>query len=211
MISNNMTYPKLQIHRESKGLIFDLDGTLADTMWMHVEAWNLSMQHYGLPADPERIYELAGIPTREIVLMYNKENGWSLDPDNFQEVKNGFYMGIKKKNGRIKAIPHVRALAESHRHKMPMSVGTGSIRSNALLALDEMEMSAWFEGMITAEDVLEPKPHPETFLKCAELLHLDPRQCQVFEDAPMGITAALSGGMRVTNIITGEMFEPQTN
>lgn len=203
-----MNQPILSIHSDVIGLIFDLDGTLADTMWMHVEAWNLSMAHYGLPSDPDRIYELAGIPTRDIVLMYNEENNWSLDPDQFQLVKNKHYMAIKANNGKIKPIANVLKVVTDNKGIMPMSVGTGSIRSNALLALEEMEMTDWFAGLVTAEDVVNPKPHPETFIRCAEMIGMAPDQCQVFEDATMGIKAALAAGMRVVNVVTGEFFIP---
>jgi beta-phosphoglucomutase-like phosphatase (HAD superfamily) len=123
-------------------------------------------------------------------------------------VKNKHYMAIKANNGKIKAIHNVLEVATQHRGVMPMSVGTGSIRSNALLALEEMNMSDWFEGLVTAEDVQRPKPHPETFIRCAEIIGVAPEHCQVFEDAAMGIKAGLAAGMKVVNIVTGELFMP---
>ena len=84
-----------------------------------------------------------------------------------------------------------------------MCVGTGSTRVNAMRALKDIGAENWFSAIITADDVDRHKPHPDTFLRCAEIMAVDPRYCHVFEDGPMGIEAAKAAGMIVTNVLEG--------
>lgn len=198
----------IEIHKNTKGLIFDLDGTLADTMPTHIESWQIAGIKYGVDITATMINELAGMPTVQVVQVFNKRYGWSIDPFEFKKEKNSQYLIAKKKAGTIQPIVHIVKIAKAHRGKMPMSVGTGSIRINAIHALSDLQISDWFEGLVSADEVENPKPHPETFLRCAEIIKLSPAECQVFEDGPMGIESALAAGMRVTNILTGELIEP---
>jgi HAD superfamily hydrolase (TIGR01509 family) len=81
-----------------------------------------------------------------------------------------------------------------------MAAGTGSPRDNALLTIKAAGLENFFPVLVTYEDVEHPKPAPDTFLKCAEALKVDPEFCQVFEDGDPGIQAALKAGMIVTDI-----------
>ncbi len=198
----------MEIHKDTKGLIFDLDGTLADTMGLHISAWIETGQHFGVNITPLMINTYAGVPTLQLVDILNHEYQWNLDAEQFEKLKDQHYYRIKEAAGKIKPITHVYNLAEEYKGKLPMVVGTGSIRSDALMALKDLKIIDWFEGLVSADDIENPKPHPETFLECAKIIGISPVDCQVFEDGPKGIEAALAAGMKVTNVVTEEIIFP---
>ncbi len=191
-----------------KGLIFDLDGTLADTMPLHIDAWFATGETYGVNITAQMVEERAGTPTIQVIQQLNELYNWDIDPSEFREKKNSVYLDLKKNNGKIQPVQRVVDIAGSFHGKLPMAIGTGSIRYNASMALKDLEIGDWFEAMYTADDVINPKPHPETFLKCAEHIKIDPKDCLVYEDGPSGITAALAAGMTVVNVDTFELYRP---
>ena len=197
----------IKIPEETEGLIFDLDGTLADTMGMHIESWILAGQSFDAEITAKMIDDYAGIPTLQLIELFNEQYGWSLDPVEFRKVKNKLYLDIKQKAGGIKPIQHMVDYAESQKDIRPMAIGTGSMRSNAIYAVDALGIADWFVTLVTADDVIHPKPHPETFIRGAEAMGLSPSVCHVFEDSNIGIKAALDGGMSCSHIVTGENFD----
>jgi len=153
------------------------------------------------------INDNAGIPTRPLIALLNKQYGWSIDPIEFEDLKDESYHRIKESNGLIQPVMPVMDLLHKHKDLLPMAVGTGSIKSDALMAIQELGIEDIIKGLVTADDVENPKPHPETFLTCANIIGIDPQYCQVYEDSPKGVEAALAGGMMVTNILTGEFHQ----
>lgn len=81
-----------------------------------------------------------------------------------------------------------------------MSVGTGGLRRLALKTLEIVGLKDYFEVLVCSEDVVNHKPHPDTFLRCAELMGAKPKDCEVFEDGILGIQAAETAGMMVTDV-----------
>ena len=79
-----------------------------------------------------------------------------------------------------------------------MAVGTGASRTSAMLQMKELEIDHLFDFIVTADDVDRHKPEPDTFLKCADLMNVEPEFCQVFEDGELGMQAAQSAGMLLT-------------
>jgi beta-phosphoglucomutase family hydrolase len=183
-----------------QGLIFDLDGTLADTMPIHIQAWKAAGKLYGLSIDEELIMSMAGMPTVSVVPVLNKKLGWDLDPVEFRFHKNEAYYRIKDEIGKVKPIVPIVEIAKAHYQRLPMAVGTGSSYKNAIISLDDLGITHWFKGVVGADNIQNPKPAPDTFLKCAEIIDIDPRECLVFEDGPMGIEAAKAAGMEVIDV-----------
>ena len=81
---------------------------------------------------------------------------------------------------------------------MPMAVGTGGYKRLAWKTMNILGLDKYFDILVSAEDIQRPKPFPDTFLKCAELMRVEPGGCEVFEDALLGIQAAKSAGMMAT-------------
>ncbi|NJK93613.1 MAG: HAD-IA family hydrolase [Bacteroidales bacterium] len=92
------------------------------------------------------------------------------------------------------------ALVLKYHKKLPMSIGTGGSRKSVELMLDWLGIASYFDYIVTANDVEKHKPEPDTFLECARLMNIEPRYCQVFEDGDMGIMAAHTAGMIVTDV-----------
>lgn len=191
-----------------KGLIFDLDGTLADTMPIHLKAWKQTGDVYQVTITDKMINDRAGTPTIQVIEELSNLHGWQIDPYHFRLKKNEIYLDVKKKNGQIQPIMPVLEVARKYKDLIPMAIGTGSIKRNAELALQELGVKDWFQALVTADDIEQHKPHPDTFLKCSELIGIPPHECMVYEDGMMGVQAALAAGMSVIHIESFNIFYP---
>ena len=188
---------KLEVHPQAKGLIFDIDGTLADTMLLHYEAWCKILIEKGVNYPKKMFYELAGIPTIKIVPVINKTFGLNLDPEETVKRKEGLFLKLFHK---VKPIEEVIDIVYKYHNKLPMSLGTGSRRHIADKIIETLGLKKYFNIIITAEDVENHKPHPDTFLKCAKLMNVEPKFCQVFEDGEQGLEAGRRAGMIITDV-----------
>jgi HAD superfamily hydrolase (TIGR01509 family) len=94
-------------------------------------------------------------------------------------------------------------LATAAQHNIKMAIGSAAIRENINFVIDNMHIRHYFSAIVSANDVEKSKPHPETFLKCAALISLDPKDCIVFEDTPKGVECAMHAGMKAV-VILGE-------
>ncbi|TAF74627.1 MAG: HAD family hydrolase [Bacteroidetes bacterium] len=188
---------KLVINPKAKAIIFDLDGTLADTMPAHYLAWRETGLKYGVEFPEDLFYKWAGIPTYKIIGMLNEMFGSSMDPVLVDEEKEHAFL---KHIDTIKPIQNVFELALSYHQKIPMSIGTGGIPEIVDKTLKAIDASHLFSIIVTAKDVKNHKPSPDTFLLCAERMGIAPEFCHVFEDGNPGIEAAKAAGMFVTDI-----------
>ena len=101
---------------------------------------------------------------------------------------------------QTKEIAVVADVIRKYHNVLPMSIGTGSTKNGAKKTLEVIDMTHFFDIVITSNDIENPKPHPETFLKCATLMKVDPKDCIVFEDGILGMQAAKTAGMQVIDV-----------
>lgn len=188
---------KIDINNSTKGLIFDMDGTLADSMPMHFLAWKLTAAENGFEYTEKQFLETAGMPTFKIVTVINNELGLNLDPVKFSKRKEEHFLNNIED---VKLIEPVADIVREYHNRLPMSIGTGGKKEIAKLTLRILGFEKYFDIIVSAEDVVNHKPFPDTFLKCAELMKVNPEFCQVFEDGEMGLTAAKRAGMIVTDV-----------
>lgn len=188
---------KLTLHPNTKAIIFDLDGTLADSMPAHYLAWKETGLKYGVDFPEDLFYKWAGIPTYKIIGMLNEKFGSKMDPVLVDEEKE---LAFLKHIENIKPIQNVFDLALEYHQKLPMSIGTGGIPEIVDKTLKAINASHLFSIIVTARDVKNHKPKPDTFLLCAEKMGVKPEFCHVFEDGNPGIEAANAAGMFVTDI-----------
>jgi len=190
---------KYDIKEGIKGLIFDLDGTLVDSMPIHYEGWKKACDHFGAKIDPAFLRYHTGSPGWAIAAAIIEHSGLNgnVTVEQILKVKlEEFY----KVQHLIKPIEPVADIVKKYHGKIPMAVGTGGHREAVERTLRVTGMKEYFDIVVTANDVQNHKPHPDTFLKCAELMNVDPSQVEVFEDGDLGIEAAKRAGMVATDV-----------
>ena len=184
-----------------KALIFDLDGTLVDSMPAHFKAWSQALADQGEPGVfPEDIfYAMGGRPTRDIVEIINGEKGLHLDPDAVALSKKRHYLKILD---TVELLEEVASFARDNRGKVPMAVASGGSRVVVEKTLQSVGISDWFDEVVSSDEVENGKPAPDLFLETALRLGVAPQDCVVFEDGRAGIAAARAAGMEVAVVPT---------
>jgi beta-phosphoglucomutase family hydrolase len=188
-----MTEPK-------RGFIFDLDGTLVDTMPSHFVAWTEIARRHGLTFPEARFYSLGGVPTAKIAATLLAEAGLTLDPVAIALEKEQMYYDSLAAGGGIRPIPTVIEIARRHRSEGPLAVASGSVRRLVTRTLDALGMTDWFAAIVAAEDTARHKPEPDVFLEAARRLGVDPTACTVYEDTDIGLEAARRAGMTAVDV-----------
>lgn len=200
---NNVTFAVMNydISPGVKGLIFDLDGTLANTMPWHYQAWKKACLRFGIVMDSAFLQAHTGAPGWKIAEDIIDHSGMKgkVSVDDIMQVKLEEFFTIQH---NVTPIEPVIALVHKYYGRMPMSVGTGGHREAVEKTLEIIGIRQYFDIIVTANDVKQHKPHPETFLKCAELMNVPPEECEVFEDGDLGIEAATRAGMVATDVRT---------
>lgn len=187
----------LKVNPKAKALIFDLDGTLADTMPVHYIAWRNAAATYDIDFTVELFGQLAGIPLYATVEKLNELFGKNIDPREMGDIKEVEFEKSMQLTPEIKVVTD---LVRTWHDKLPMAVGTGGSRRLSLKTLEIIGLEGYFDIVVTSEDVVHFKPHPETFVRCAELMGVDPVDCEVFEDGVLGFQAARAAGMMVVDV-----------
>jgi beta-phosphoglucomutase family hydrolase len=187
----------LKVHSKAKALIFDLDGTLSNSLPVHLATWNIVGKKYGFVFDPQILHEMTGRPTIEFAQRVVEQYGLSADPNEIMLMKQKLFWDMAH---LLQPIDKVVSVVKANFGKLPMSVGTGAGRKSTQVQLETLNLMQYFDAIVTAEDVTSHKPKPETFLECARLMGVEPQYCQVFEDGVLGIEAAEKAGMMVTDV-----------
>lgn len=198
---------------KTKAFLFDLNGTMIDDMHYHVSAWHGILNNLGASISMEQM--------KEECYGKNAELLERIFPGRFDEKEKEKLSIAKEKKYRENFRPYLRLLPglyaflnRAKAREIKMAIGSAAIMSNIDFVLDGLHIRNYFSVIVSADDVLHSKPHPETYLKCAELLHADSRHCIVFEDAPKGVEAALKAGMQaivVTTMHQQQEFEQYPN
>ena len=166
-------------------------------MPVHFVIWQQVLAPHGLDFPEERFYKCGGMPTWRIVEMLAKEQGVSVDVDAIVTAK---YEGFFEHVDSVKPIEPIVAIARAHHGKIPMAIATGGKREAAERTIAAIGVGHLFVGIVSANDVENHKPHPETFLRAAELCGVDPTRCRAYEDADPGIESARAAGMEVVDV-----------
>ena len=186
------------------GLIFDMDGTVIDTIPSHAKAWEMVGQHFGYPFNGNLLYEMGGAPVKTIALEMMKRHAMPLDQlNNVIELKREYGKELIMKHATLLPAANV---VRSFYAKKPLALGTGSHRAMTEILLDKFDFEKYFSAIVTAEDIQNHKPAPDTFLRCAELIKVKPQRCLVFEDGDLGIQAGLRAGMDVFDVRVNKLL-----
>lgn len=191
---------------EYKGLLFDLDGVLADTAKYHFLAWREIAGELGIEftiKDNERLKGVSRERSFEIVLEVGNKTMAKEEQKKYCERKNERYLSYIQKMEADEILPGVREFLEDARKKGYL-ISLGSASKNSALILDRLNITHYFDAVIDGTKVTKAKPDPEVFVKGAEALGLSCDSCIVFEDAEAGIEAAHRGGMKAIGVGTKE-------
>lgn len=193
---------------DAQAFLFDLNGTMVDDMSYHINAWHRIFNELGAAFSLER--------TKQECYGKNHEILERIFPGRFSDVEKN-KMSIEKEIQYQKAFaPHLRLidglpefLEEAAKQNIKMAIGSAAILFNIDFVLDGLNIRHYFDAIVSADDVHRSKPDPETYLNCAKLLGVSPKNCIVFEDAPKGVECAVNAGMQsivLTTMHTSEEF-----
>ena len=180
-----------------KGLVFDCDGTLADTMPLHWRAWQVITTKYKLHFPQDRFYALGGVPSRDILQMLAREQGVTLDHIAAAHEKENAYLPLM---AQVEPIHAVVEIAKANYGKIPMAVASGGTQPIIVQVLEHLKIRHLFGAVVTSEMVQNQKPAPDIFIEAARRIGVDPKLCRGYEDTDLGMQAIRSAGMDAMDV-----------
>ena len=179
--------------------LFDLDGTVADSMPVHFLAWSQAVTEAGGTFPEDLFYAWGGIPLLRTVEMLNERLGYAMKPADVVHRKESLYLAMLD---RVKPVAAVLEHVHARHGSIPLAIVSGSPRDSVIRTLTTLGLLDRFDTLVGAEDYTQGKPHPEPFLTAARRLGVAPKDCLVFEDADAGIEAAQAAGMTWVRVPT---------
>lgn len=174
-----------------KAILFDFDGTLADTMEDNFLAWKYAFSKYGISINREDYFPLEGLLLIEVARTISKK--YNLVIDNFNdlvELKNKFYLS----NNKFRFYPGVDLLIKKLKEKYKLALVSASPREKILKTVSKDFLDN-FSTIISGDDVVNGKPNPEPYLTALKKLEINNENAIVVENAPLGIQSAKSAGI----------------
>ncbi len=183
-----------------KAILFDFDGVIVKSMESHYEGWRRTLAEYGIDMSPEELFILEG-QTLETVAsqIARKFNIPHEEMPRLIERKQYHYDQVK----RLESYPNLIEVLQWAKEKgLKIGLVTGSTRQQVEEVLENFGIRHYFDAIVTADDKVENKPSPEPYLRAAHLLQVEPEECVVIENAPLGIRSAKNAGMKCIAITT---------
>ena len=178
-------------------LIFDCDGTLAETAPLHYHACSNAMATFGAVMPRPWYMARVGLSLVELMAAFEADFGVRLDPQAVRLAAVPFYAGGFAK---VREVTAVTAVARRYAGRVPMAVASGGHRDNVENTLRALGLAGLFAAVVTIEDVGHGKPAPDLFLQAARRLRVPPAACVVFEDTDQGLEAARRAGMAARDV-----------
>lgn len=180
-----------------RALVFDFDGTLADTMPVHYRVWRELARRHGFHLPEARFYAFGGVPTRDIVRTLAREQGLRLDCAAIVREKEVGYLALLHE---VRVIPAIARIARAHYGRLPIAVASGGSRRVIERVLDHLHLRTLFAAVVTHEDAARQKPAPDIFLEAARRLGVPPSRCRAYEDTDLGLAAIRAAGMEAVDV-----------
>jgi HAD superfamily hydrolase (TIGR01509 family) len=182
-----------------RAYLFDCDGTIADSMPLHYNAWTEVLADWNCVYEEDLFYSWGGKPVRKIIADLNKIHGLEMPVEAMATRKEGLYLA---QIPQLKAIPEVLEFIEAEHGRIPFAVVSGSTRDSVVGSLSVLGLLDKFDTIVSADDYEHGKPAPDCYLLAAERLGVAPANCLVFEDTEMGIESATAAGMASVKVAT---------
>jgi HAD superfamily hydrolase (TIGR01509 family) len=174
-------------------LIFDCDGTIANTLPVHFQIWQAVLGKFGAVLAEDWYYERTGLTAAELIAAFNQTFGYTLDEQILEAERQQQFARLIQ---QVKAIPAVAAIAEANYGTVPMAVASNGQRTVVESTIRAIGLRSLFDTIVTLDDVEFGKPEPDLFLLAAERMGVAPYDCIVYEDSDLGLEAAQRAGMR---------------
>ena len=187
----------------NKAFLFDLNGTMIDDMQFHCKAWfNILNDDLGANLSWDQVKEqMYGKNTELLIRVFGKDRFTQEEMDILSVEKEKRYQAAYRP--LLKLIDGLDVFLENAKNEgIAMGIGSAAIPFNINFVLDGLNLRHYFASIVSADDVVESKPDPETYLKGAAELGRLPQDCIVFEDAPKGVEAAERAGMKAVVLTT---------
>ena len=186
----------------SKAVIWDLDGTLVDSVAHHWESWRMVMAAEGFHFTYEQFVEDFGQRNDEILRHRLRPDLADEEVNRIALAKEELYREAVRTRG-IELLPGVAYwLQNLPANGWLQALGTSAPRGNIVAIFDALGIHQFFDAVSSSEDVKRGKPHPDVFLAAAQKLNIKPAHCVVIEDAPAGLEAAQRAGMKTLGVLT---------
>jgi len=191
-----------------KAIIFDLDGTLVDSLPYHHESWRIFFKNNNLEEHDfsEVLKEYKGGGTLELMTsvfgdMYTKDELKKMTDDKEIIFRDIYKSKIYPIEGLIKFLDNLKE------NNILLSIGSNAIRKNVLMTIEELGITGYFSSIICGDEVSKGKPDPEMYLKTLSNLKMDKNECIIFEDSIEGVTAAKNAGIKSIGVTSSQSSE----
>jgi beta-phosphoglucomutase family hydrolase len=178
-----------------KAVIFDMDGVVAETEHIHIQAEKKTMLRYGVRISEDELHEYTGTTARvmfaELIRKYKLDTTFEKIFDEKEEV---MFKLLRKGVQPTKGVDDL--ILKLKHMKIKLAIASSSHRRMIEYVLNWLKIAQFFDSVVGAEDVSRSKPDPEIFLKTAQLLKVKPEECLVIEDSKLGVEAAKRAGMK---------------
>jgi beta-phosphoglucomutase family hydrolase len=186
-----------------KALLFDMDGVVLNSNPLHRDAWTEYNHRHGIVTTPEMRLRISGKRNDEVVRDFFGADLSDEEVMAHGRAKEALYRSLMGDRLRAAIVPGIEAFLARHR-QFKTALVTNAEPANVSFVLNGSGLRRYFDAVVTGDDVQLPKPHPDIYLRAAELLRVAPSDCVVFEDSPIGVAAALAAGMGVVGVATSE-------
>ncbi|GFO69003.1 haloacid dehalogenase [Geomonas limicola] len=188
----------MQLLQDRSLLIFDFDGTLADTSPLHAQAFNQVLAPLGVRVDYPAI---AGMKTRDAMEKVVRQNGVRLDSEGLEKLSVEKQWRVRRLiEERLVPLPGVADFLSWVRPRYRLALYSSGSRGTVTQSLEKLGFSRWFDPLICADDVTAAKPDPEGYLKVLQLTGVAPGRALVFEDSDAGLQAAARAGITAVDV-----------
>lgn len=200
----NLNLSNVALTDSYRALIFDCDGTLANTLPVHYRSMADTLAQVGVSLTEDWFYKYCGLSALEMIAFLNQEFGYGLDPAWVNATRKSLF---HERLQWVEEILPVTDIVRANAGKVPMAVASGGDRTIVNATLRHLKLSNYFQTIVTVNDVAQGKPAPDLFLLAAQKLQVKPTDCLIYEDSESGLEAAQRAGIRCIDVRTLQRLE----
>ena len=197
---------QFDLNPDTKALIFDCDGTLADTFPAHYRAFKEALSFYNINFETGFYAARLGLSRYQLLAELAAQTNVTFDPEDIAVRNASLFL---KHIDSVKPIPIITDIVRQFHGIVPMAVASGGQAPIVTATLQAIKLYDQFDVVVTIEDALRGKPYPDLYLTAAERLKINPQHIQAFEDSDEGLEAARCAGMTVIDI--RPLYQPDSS